>query len=143
MNKLVIASKIAGGIAAAGVLYNMHHSGVRGAAENTKLKQANRIRDAYIPSRRLNDPSKLTSNLKDSWFRFNADLNFPDKINAFTGYVKHSFKQLATNIVPATLATGALLSKNYSKFFGLGLVLYGVKYFVCDVIDIGRPNYLK
>lgn len=143
MNKWKIASRIMGGVAAAGVLYNAHYAGSKGSVENVKIKQANRIRDYYIPSRRVDDRSKLTSDLKDSYFRMQTDWNLPEKFYTLTGYVKSSFAQLAEDIVPATLATGALISKNYSKFFGIGLLAYGVKYLICDVMDWGRPNYLK
>ena len=143
MTKLAIASKILGGAVAAAVVYDAHKIGVRGSAEHVKIRQASRIRDTFLPSTRSESRSDLTSNLKDKYARFHLEWNLPDKFNAVVGYVKHSFNQLAEHIIPATLATGALLSKNYSKFFGAGLLVYGLKYLVCDVMDIGRPNYLK
>ena len=143
MNKWNIASKILGGIAAAGIAYDAHYVGVKSSAENVKIRQANRLQDAYIPSRRQETRSKLTSDLKDKYFRFHTNWGLLDKFNAIGGYVKGSFGQLAEHIVPATLATGALLSKNYSKFFGIGLIAYAVKYLLFDVMDIGRTNYLK
>ena len=52
-----------------------------------------------------------------------------------------------------TAITGKILSElknllendreNYAKFFGAGLLVCGLKYLICDVMDIGRPNYLK
>ena len=143
MNKWNVASRIVGGIAAAGVLYNAHYAGSKGSAENIKLKQADRVGKYYFDSRKSEDRSILTSKLKDEYFRANADWNLPDKFNALTGYVGGAFKQLAQNIIPAGLATGALLSKNYAKFFGAGLGIYAIKYLICDVMDLGRPNYLK
>ena len=50
---------------------------------------------------------------------------------------------MASDIVPAVLATGALLGKKSSKFFGIGLLIYGIKYLIFDVMDLGRPNHLK
>lgn len=143
MNKWNVASKIAGGLAAGCVLYNAHDTGKKVSAENVKRSAANRMTSYYYPSRRMEDRSIITSKLKDAYFRSNADWNFPDKINAFTGYIGGAFTQMAYDVVPAILATGALISKKYSKYFGAGLLAYGIKYLVCDVMDIGRPNHLK
>ena len=131
MNKWNIASRIVGGIAAAGVLYNAHYAGSKGSAENVKLRQADRICKYYTTSRKSEDRSVLTSKLKDEYFRANADWNLPDKFNAVTGYVGSAFKQMAQDIIPATLATGALLSKKYAKFFGAALGVYAIKYLIC------------
>lgn len=143
MNKAYIASKIAGGLAAGYVLYNAHYAGKMSSAENVKRKAANRIGSYYMDSRRMEDRSIITSKLKDTYFRSNADWNLPDKINAVTGYIGGAFSQMAADVIPAGLATGALLSKKYAKYFGLGLLGYGIKYLICDVMDLGRPNYLK
>ena len=50
---------------------------------------------------------------------------------------------MASDVVPAALATGALISKKFAKVFSIGLLLYGIKYLLFDVIDIGRPDHLK
>ena len=142
MNKWNIVSKVLGGVAAAGIAYDSHYVGKKCSSENVKIKQANRISDVYMPSRRLENRSKLTSDLKDKYFRFHLNLHIFDKINAATGYIKGAFKQLADNIIPASLATGALLSRNYSKLFGIGLIAYGLKYLITDVVDVGRINHL-
>lgn len=142
-NKLNIAAKIAGGLTAGLLLYDSHKVGVNHSAENIKIRSAERLTDVYTRSRRMEDRSPVTSSLKDRYFRDHADWNFADKVNGFTGYIKGGFDQLARNIVPAALATGTLLSKNYAKYFGAGLVAYGIKYLLCDVIDIGRVNHLK
>lgn len=143
IDKLQLASKIAGGLAAGYVLYNANDAGKKVSAENVKRKQADRLGDYYMSSRRMEDRSIITSKLKDTYFRSNADWNFPDKVNALTGYIGGAFEQMAADFVPAALGVGALVSKKYGKFFGAGLALYGLKYLVCDVMDVGRPNYLK
>ncbi len=143
MNKWNLVSKIAGGITAATVLYNAHDVGVKTSAEHIKHKSSERLTDIYMRSRRMEDLNETTSKLKDFYFRSNADWNLPDKWNGFTGYISGAFKQMASDVIPAALATGALLSKKYSKFFGIGLLIYGIKYLLFDVIDFGRPNHLK
>jgi len=143
MNKLNIASKIAGGLTAGLVLYNAHQTAKNVSAENVKISTANRVTKDYINSRRMENRSAVTNNLKDWYFRYKTDWNLPDKFNALTGYIKGGFEQLSNDIVPAALATGALLGKELSKYFGIGLLIYGIKYLVCDVMDIGRINHLK
>ena len=135
-------SKIAGGITAAAVLYNAHGVGKKMSEEHVKEKAAHRMIYFYVPSRRTDDRNEITNKLKDWYFRVNADWNLPDKINAFTGYIKGAFTQMASDVIPAILATGALLTKKCPKLFTGGLLLYGIKYFICDVMDIGRPNNL-
>lgn len=143
MNKLNVASKILGGVSAVLVGYNAHQTGKRVSAENVKLASSDRTWTLYNNSRKLDDRSIVKSAAKDWYFRTNADWTLPDKMNSITGYFKGAFQQLASDIVPAALATGALLSKKMSKFFGLGLLIYGAKVLLFDVIDIGRHNNLK
>lgn len=137
-----VVSKIAGGVTAAAVLYNAHDVGKKMSEEYVKERGAERMLHFYGPSRRTDDRNATTSKLKDFYFRVNADWNLPDKINAGIGYVKGAFLQMAADVIPAALATGALLTKKFSKLFTAGLALYGIKYLVCDVMDVGRPNHL-
>lgn len=143
MNKWNIAAKIAGGLTAGMVLYNANNVGVKHSAENVKIRSAERLTDIYSVSRKLDDRNITTSRLKDKYFRDNADWSLPDKINAVTGYVSGAFSQLASDIVPAAIATGLLVSNKFSKVLLGALSLYGLKYMICDVMDIGRPNNLK
>ena len=143
MNKWNIASKIAGGLTAGIVLYNAHDVGKKTSAEHIKHSSAERLTDIYMRSRRMEDLNETTSKLKDFYFRSNADWNLPDKFNAVTGYISGAFKQMASDVIQAILATGALLSKKGAKWFGAGLGIYAIKYLICDVLDFGRPNHLK
>ncbi len=143
MNKWNIAAKVAGTITAGMVLYNAHDVGKKHAEEAVKEKTAARLTNIYMRSRRMEDLSESTSRLKDWYFKSNVDWNLPDKINAAKGYFSGAFEQMTSDIVPAILATGALLSKKFAKVFSVGMLLYGIKYLLFDVIDIGRPNHLK
>lgn len=143
MNLVNIATKTAGGLVAGLVLYNAHSVGKKVSKENVKECCANRMTSFYMKSRRMEDRSAVTNKLKDWYFRTNADWNLPDKFNAVTGYVKGAFTQIASDIIPAVLATGALLSKKAGKFFAAGLGIYAIKYLLCDVMDIGRTNHLE
>lgn len=143
MNKWNIAAKVAGTLTAGMVLYDAHDVAKKSAAENVKIKNSERMTDLFVRSRKLDDRNITTSKLKDWYFRSNADWSFPEKIYAASGYVSGLFSQMAADVVPTALATGALLSKRLSKVFTLGLLAYGIKYLLCDVIDIGRVNNLK
>lgn len=143
MNLVNIATKAAGGIVGGMVLYNAHHVGKEVSKEHVKECCAERMTSCYIKSRRMEDRSAITSKLKDWYFRTNADWNLPDKINSVAGYVSGVFSQVANDIIPAALATGALLSKKAGKFCAIGLGLYAIKYMLCDVMDIGRKNHLE
>ncbi len=143
MNKWNIAAKVAGTLTAGMVLYNAHDVGKKHSAEAVKEKTAQRLTNIYMRSRRMEDLSETTSKLKDWYFKSNADWNLPDKINAVKGYLSGAFEQITSDVVPAILATGALLSKKLAKVFTIGMLLYGIKYILFDVIDIGRPNHLK
>lgn len=143
MDKLHLASRIAGAAVAGVVLYNANDAGIKHSAESIKINGAERLTDEYFKSRRMEDRSITTSKLKDSLFRDNADWSLPDKINGLTGYFSGAFTQAVYDVIPAVLATGALVSKKYAKYFGAGLGLYAIKYLICDVMDIGRINHLK
>ena len=138
-----IATKAAGGIVAGMVLYNAHQLGKRVSKENVKECCADRMTNYYMKSRRMEDRCAVTNKLKDWYFRTNADWNLPDKFNALTGYISGAFSQIASDIIPAILATGALFSKKAGKFFAVGLGIYAAKYMLHDVMDIGRTNHLK
>jgi len=143
MTNFNLLAKIAGGVTAGLVLYSTHKTAKRISAEHVKTCAADRMTKHYMESRRADNRGPVTSGLKDWVFKENASMNLPDTFNAVTGYCKGAFQQLASNIVPAALATGALLGKGLSKFFGAGLLVYGVKYLLCDVLGIGRINNLK
>ncbi|MBS4759080.1 MAG: hypothetical protein KHX03_00065 [Clostridium sp.] len=143
MDYFKLGSRIAGAAAAAMVVYDAHNAGIKTSAENIKIRSSERLTDEFLKSRRMEDRSIITSKLKDKFFRDNADWNLPDKVNGVTGYFGGAITQALYDIIPAILATGALVSKKYPKVFGAGLALYGLKYIICDVMDIGRPNNLR
>lgn len=142
MNLANIATKAAGGLVGGLVLYNAHHVGKEVSKEHVKEHCAERMTSLYMKSRRMEDRSAVTSKMKDWYFRTNANWNLPDKINSVVGYVSGAFSQIASDIIPAALATGALLSKKAGKFCAVGLGLYAIKYLLCDVMDVGRKNPL-
>ncbi len=141
MNKLTIISKVAGAIAIAGIGFDAHKSAVRRARENVKIGIADRLPDAFLHSRRLDETSYITSKLKDRVFQEDVDGALSDKFNALTGYLGGMFDQVISNIIPLGCAIGALVTNKASKFFGIGLGLCGIKYLLSDVFDVGRVKH--
>lgn len=141
MNKWTILSKVAGAIALCGIGYDANKSAVRRARENVKIGIADRLPDAFIKSRRLDETSYVTSKLKDKVFQEDVDGALSDKFNAVTGYLGGLFDQLISNIIPLGCAVGTLVTSKASKFFGIGLGLCGIKYLLSDVFDFGRVKY--
>ena len=87
--------------------------------------------------------STVTSNFRDKIFAERVNFDLPDKINGITGYVKGAFEQLAYNIVPALLATGALVKNRFSKACGIGLGVYGIYYALSNILDTGKIRHFK
>lgn len=141
MNKWNLVSKIAGTAAICLMSYDAHKSAVRRARENVKIGIADRLPDAYLHSRRLDETSYITSKLKDRVFTEDADGALSDKFNAVTGYLGGLFDQLISNIIPLGCAIGTLVTNKASKFFGIGLGLCGIKYLLSDVFDFGRVRH--
>lgn len=134
----------AGGILGAGfVLYDSHKTGVMVSQQNIKEKIGGRLPDQYIRSRRQEDMSFIRSNLRNRIFRDRANMSFPDKINAVTGYLKGAFNQLASNIVPALLVTGTLVKNKFNKQFGIGLGIYAAYYVLDNIFDWGRIKHFR
>lgn len=138
-----ILTKLAGAATAGLVLYDSHKVGTMTSQQEIKRGIGDRLPDSYIASRRQNSKSFVTSNLKDKLFREQVNFGVPDKINSVIGYLKGGFDQLASNIVPAVLATGALVKNKFSKAFGVGLGVYAAYYIISNVLNVGRIKYFK
>ena len=140
-----LCSKILGATTAGLVLYDAHKNGVLTGTRNAKSNIADTVVDEYINSNNIAKVSSVELNAKKSWFRFVMDNNIKESIDSTFGYAKGVWESFVSDIIPATLATGALLSKKNSvtgKLCGLGLVAYGAKYLIYDIIGIGKRKYL-
>lgn len=141
------ASKAIGAVTAGLILYDAHKNGtIRGTME-AKQNIADTLVDHYVQSNQLGKVSSVEMNAKKTWFRFILDNNIREPFDATLGYIKGFWQGLVTDIVPATLATGALLLSKKGgvsgKLCGLGLLAYGAKYLLYDVMSIGKRDYLK
>lgn len=143
MNTAKILTTAAGVIGAGFVLYDSHKAGVMISQQHIKEMIGGRMPDQYIRSRRQDDLSTVTSNLRNRIFKERANMSFPDKVNAVTGYVKGAFNQLASNIVPALLVTGSLVKNKFNKQFGIGLGVYTAYYLLSNILDWGRVKHFR
>ena len=145
MNIYSICTKGLGALSAGLVAYDAHKHGVTMGTMHSKSNLAANMTDEYINAHSISKVSSVELNAKKSWFRFVMDNNIKESIDTALGYVKGCWESFVSELVPATLATGALLSKKnsvFGKVCGLGLVIYGAKYLVYDVIGFGKRKYL-
>jgi len=143
MNVTTICSK-ALGIATAGlVIYDAHKNGLIHGTMNAKQNVSNTVVDAYIHSTKTSKLSTVEANAKKSWFRFVLDNHIKEPFDACCGYIGGVFNSVINDIVPTALAIGAIAGKRFGKLCGLGLAIYGAKYLLCDVMSIGKRDYLK
>ncbi len=145
MNIYSLCSKGLGVLTAGLVVYDAHKNGVITGSRNAKTNLSNTIVDEYINANNISKVSTVEMNAKKSWLRFVMDNNIKESIDSACGYVKGVWNSFVSDIIPAALATGALLSKKnglLGKACGIGLVAYGAKYLIYDVMGIGRKKYL-
>ncbi len=143
MNKINLLTKAIGLTGAGVILYDMHNAGKMLSQHEIKNGIGSRLPDAYISSRRQETFSTVTSKIKDRVFAEHVNFALPDRINAVTGYLKGAFNQLSSDIVPAILATGALIKNKFSGAFAAGLGIYSIYYLLGNVFNIGRINHFK
>ena len=146
MNIYSLCTKLLGVTTAGLVVYDAHKNGVITSHRNAKSNVADNVVDEYINSMNTSKVSTVEANAKKSWLKFVMDNNIKEAIDASFGYVKGVWDSFVSDIIPAALATGALLTKKNSmgcKLCGIGLVAYGAKYLIYDVIGIGKRKYLS
>lgn len=145
MNIYSLCSKGLGVLTAGLVVYDAHKNGMITGSRNAKSNLADTIVDEYINTSRISKVSTVEMNAKKSWLRFVMDNNIKESFDSVCGYLKGVWDSFVSDIVPAALATGAILSKRNGltgKLCGIGLVAYGAKYLVFDVMGIGKRKYL-
>lgn len=142
-----LASRAIGTLAAGLVLYDAHKNGTIGATMKTKQSIANTLVDEYVQSNQIGTVSTVEMTAKKAWFRHVLDNKIKEPLNATAGYVSGFCKSFVNDVIPAALATGALLLSKKDgitgKLCGLGLLMYGAKYLLYDVMSVGKRDYLK
>ena len=146
MNIYSICSKGLGVLTAGLVIYDAHKNGLINGPQIAKTNIANTMVDEYINANSISKVSSVEMNAKKSWFRFVMDNNIREAIDSSLGYIKGVWQSFVSDIIPAALATGAILSKKNgitSKVCGVGLVLHGIKYLIYDIAGVGKHKYLS
>lgn len=143
MNKLSVISKIAGAAAAGIMLYDANTAGVKRSRKEQISSTANRLPDEYVNSMRMDTASATGNVLKKKYFQWQLGQGYNEFFAGIGGYFKGLVGNLVDNVVPAALATGALVLKKGNKACAAGLALCGVKYLLSDIMGIGKPKPLS
>lgn len=142
-----LASRAIGALTAGLVLYDSHKNGTISATMKTKQAIASNLVDEYVQSNQIGTVSTVEMTAKKAWFRHALDNKIKEPFNAVKGYVSGFCKSFVNDVIPASLATGALLLSKKDgiagKMCGLGLLIYGAKYLLYDVMSVGKRDYLK
>lgn len=143
-----LATKTFGILTASILAYDAHKCGTMNSTMKAKRNVANSMVDHYIHSNQISKPSTIEANSKKAWFRFVMDNNIGECINSVLGYVGGVVGSFVDNIIPASLATGAIIcgpkkAPMVGKLCSLGLLAYGLKFLLYDVMSVGKKNYLK
>ncbi len=142
MNKFTVMSKIAGTAAAGLLLFDANSRGVVNSRKEQIRTTSNRLPDQYVNSMRMDKYSVSGNKLKQAFFKWQLDTGIPEFFAGIGGYIKGVTGNLAENVIPVALATGALMFKKAGRFCAVGLGLCGLKYLVNDVFCIGKPKVL-
>lgn len=144
MNFSSLCAKGLGALTAGLVLYDAHKNGTINGTMNAKRNVANTVVDQYVQSNHIGKMSTVEVNAKKAWFNMIMDNNIKEFFDATGGYISGFVSSIVTDIIPAALATGALAFKNRGgKLCSLGLLIYGAKYFLHDIMNVGKRDYLK
>lgn len=144
MNFMSLCAKGIGALTAGAILYDAHKNGTINGTMNAKKGVANTVVDQYVQSNHIGKKSTVEVKAKKAWFNMVMDNNLKEFFDATCGYVSGFISSCVTDIIPAALATGALVFKNKgAKLCGLGLLVYGAKYLIYDIMSVGKRDYLK
>lgn len=148
MNIAAICSKTIGIVSAGLIMYDAHKNGQIMSTMNAKQNIADTMVDQYIQSNNISKLSTVEANTKKAWFRFVMDNNIKEPIDSTIGYVKGFLESVVNDIIPAVFATGAIVFggkklPTVGKLCSLGLIAYGLKYMLFDIMSLGKRDYLK
>lgn len=122
------------------VAYDAHKYGTIEAPRNEKKMKAENIRQHYDDYMKYDGNSVVKNSIKKKIFDFYVNENITPFFNNIGGYVKGLGKGVVDNVVPLTLAAGAVISPKgfFSKMFGIGLLGYFGLYAIQHLFNIGK-----
>lgn len=136
-----VLAKTAGAAGLALVVYDSHAAGKIEAPKSEKYSKAQGLTENYLNDMKQETPSGVQSIIKKRIFNFNADENISSFFTNTGGYLKGFSSMLVQNVVPLALSVATLLTRGkVSKFFGLGLVGYGVIFLLQEAFGIGKSH---
>lgn len=147
MDALTTITRLAGLGTAGVLLFDAHSAGKVNSKKQYSARIANSLPDTYSKSIKMDGFSEVGNGLKKNAFRWALDDGITPAISSAFGYVGGTVGHLVDNVLPAGLATVALLSKNAKGnigtagiIAGVGLALTAGKYLLFDVLGIGKPK---
>ncbi len=143
MNKFGVISKAIGLTAAGMLLYDAASEGAHVSKRDQVRITANTLPDAYVNSNRMDKYSRVGNKLKKEFFNWRLSNGIPEFFAGIGGFFKGTLESLANNVLPVGLTVGALMFKKAGRVCAAGLALCGIKYFVNDVMGVGKPKLLK
>lgn len=122
------------------VAYDSHTLGKIEAASHPQKVKASELAGAYMHDLSQETPSVVQSKVKESIFKLRLNENISPFFTGIYGYCKGFGKMLVNNVVPLGLALGTVVKNPFSKFFGIGLAIYGGIYLIQNAFGIGSKH---
>lgn len=140
VDSLKVISKVVGVAAAGLMLYDATKAAKVGSDKAQSNSLQDRLPDQFMATTKLDTESAITAKIKEKTFEWQLDNNIPEFFASIRGYCEGLIENLAGNIIPATLATGALLLPKGGKICALGLLAVGAKRLLYDIWGIGKQK---
>ena len=130
------------GIAAMGMVgYDAYNYGKWQAKTNTKVTTADWLAHVNENSQTLDSNSVIGNKVKTGFNKWFVDHRINASLAGMGGFFSGMVKSLEDNVIPFGLAAGALMFKKCDKLCAIGLALYAAKYFVTNMLGIGKPSH--
>jgi len=142
-----VLAKTAGVIGLGLVGYDSHIAGKIESRAYEKNHKAENITEHYMDDFKADGPSVVKQHVKKGIFKYYLDENLSGFFTGIYGYARGATSMLIGNIIPTTLALGAVLpigkkggKHMFNKFCGVGLVAYGAIFLAQEFFGIGKTK---
>lgn len=138
-------AKTAGAVALGFIARDAHTIGKLQADVTSQSRDADMSMDLFENTQRMDSPSLLKGEVKDTVFKYHLGSNMFNFFNAGIGYFSGLGSMLVNNVVPLALSATALLAKGKKLACGsaIGLAAYAGFSFIKDGLGLGAPKFLQ
>lgn len=141
MGVVNVLAKTAGVIGLGLIGYDSHRAGEIESRAYAKNIKAGALSERFVDDMKLDSPSTVKSEVKKGLFNYGLDENLSGFFTGIGGYLKGFTTMAVSNIVPAALSLGAVLTKGLaSRLCGAGLVAYGGIFLAQEIFGIGKEK---